>query len=380
MKRRFAFIMMLVLVFMLFTGCGKKDTTSVSSIPDYTPVPTMTPSPVPTEDVDEDEAEEMKEETDVSEKKVKADIITKTVKKYKEEVINIDELEGVDNFTIEGKDTILCHDSNISGSNTFSLYEKKGKGKWKKTENKVIAEFVNKYRIQVTKMREYLTTSFDETILMGDDYVIYKIDEEGNEITSAKMSKMFGKGTFEIHDWYWYKGNKVIMYVSHFETDGSLKKKQCVLVDIDRQKIVKRYSQSFQMRLVSDGKIYADQMDQNIVTTILVIDPESGKTVEKISASEIRKTAIHRTDWDEENDDYCRNAEFSYGVCDGEIYVKYLTGIYRYNRKAEKWEQLLKENKNYIMGKCNPVVFRVADENHFYLMGKKGFYLYSCEK
>ena len=121
-------------------------------------------------------------------------------------------------------------------------------------------------------------------------------------------------------------------------------------------------------------------MDQNIVTTILVIDPESGKTVEKISASEIRKTAIHRTDWDEENDDYCRNAEFSYGVCDGEIYVKYLTGIYRYNRKAEKWEQLLKENKNYIMGKCNPVVFRVADENHFYLMGKKGFYLYSCEK
>ena len=100
MKRRFAFIMTLVLVFMLFTGCGKKDTTSVSSIPDYTPVPTMTPSPVPTEDVDEDEAEEMKEETDVSEKKVKADIITKTVKKYKEEVINIDELEGVDNFTI----------------------------------------------------------------------------------------------------------------------------------------------------------------------------------------------------------------------------------------------------------------------------------------
>ena len=27
-----------------------------------------------------------------------------------------------------------------------------------------------------------------------------------------------------------------------------------------------------------------------------------------------------------------------------------------------------------------PADFRVADENHFYLMGKKGFYLYSCEK
>lgn len=132
MKRRVIFIIMSVLVCMLFTGCGKEDSTTVSNIPDYTPVPTMTPSPVPTEDVNEDEAEETKEETDVSEKKVKADIITKTVKKYKEEVINIDELEGVDNFTIEEKDTILCHDSNISGSNTFSIYEKKGKGKLEK--------------------------------------------------------------------------------------------------------------------------------------------------------------------------------------------------------------------------------------------------------
>ena len=342
-------------------------------------MPTSSPSPQPTDDASEEETEEEEEKASKKTKKVKTNIVTKTVKKYTEEVINIDKLEGVDNFTLSGKDTILCYDGNASGSNTFSTYEKKGKGNWKKSENKTIAAFVDGYHVQVTKMRKYLVTAFDETILMGDDYVIYKIDEEGNEIASAKMTKMFGKGTFEIHDWYWYKGNKVIMNVSHYEVSGTLKKKQCCLVDIDRQKIVKRYSQNWDMRLVQDGKIIGDQRDQNILTNILVIDPETGKIEKKISASEIRKTAIDRTDWDDENDDYYRNAEFSYAIYEGQIYVKYLTGIYRYDEKSEKWQQLLKETKKFTMGKCNPVVFRVADENHFYIMGKKGFYLYSCD-
>ena len=371
----------LILLFCLLalTACKEKETEPVSEIPYYTPVPTTPPTPQPTDDApDKETGKKEEEKASKKKKKIKTNIITKTVKKYTEEVINIDKLEDVDNFTLSGKGTILCYDSNASDSNTFSTYEKKGKGNWKKTENKTIAAFIEGYGVQVTEMRKYLVTAFDETILMGDDNVIYKIDEEGNEIASAKMTKMFGKGTFEIHDWYWYKGNKVIMNISHYGTDGALKKKQCCLVDIDRQKIVKRYSQSWDLRLVQDGKIIGDQMDQNILTNILVIDPGTGKIEKKISASEIRKTAIDRTDWDDENDDYYRNAAFSYAVCEGQIYVKYLTGIYRYDEKSEKWQQLLKETKKFTMGKCNTTVFRVADENHFYLMGKKGFYLYSC--
>ncbi len=366
---------LVICVALLLCGCGEQKTDTTSAIPNYTPVPTW--SPAPSNEAEATSEPEATAAAKTGQNKV-SDLVTKTVKKYEEETIDMEGLEGVDNFTLAKDNTLRCHDSNASGSNTFSLYEKKGNGAWKKSANQIIANFVNKYRVQVTKMKDYLVTAFDETILMADDNVIYKIDEEGNTIADAKMEKMFGKGTFEIHDWYWYKGNKVIANLSYYDKAGTLKEKVCCLIDIDRQKIVKRYSQSWEMRLVADGKIYGDQVDQNLITTILVVNPEDGKVEQKIPASVIRKTAQDRTEWNKAGDDYYRNQAFAYALCDGELYVKYMTGVFRYDADSQKWQQLLKESKKYKMGQCDPVTFAVADENHFYMMGEAGFYRYSA--
>lgn len=387
MKKNVKKLLALTLACLFLGGCGEK-ADETAALPAYTPVPAQTAIPL-NENKDVDHAKKMdegsgKEETD--QKKDQKDdngktrkvssVNTKTGKDYKEEKIDVSVLEGVENFTIRENGEIVCHDDNSSGNNYFSVYTLKDDKTWKVEENEVIANFVEKYHVQVTKMKQFLVTDYDETIFMGDDQVIYKADEEGNIIADAKMKKLFGKGRYEINDWYWYKGCKVILNYSKYDEDDRLREQKCAQVDIDANKVVKKYDSKFEARLVKDGKIYGDIAEQNVVTNIVVYDAETGKLTDKISATGVRKTAIDRNDWDDDRNDYCRNADMEYDVYKNNIYIKYLTGVYRYDAKKKKWDLLMKESKKTTMLKCSPCTFRILDENHLYMMGKKGFYLY----
>ena len=93
---------LVICVALLLCGCGEQKTDTTSAIPNYTPVPTW--SPAPSNEAEATSEPEATAAAKTGQNKV-SDLVTKTVKKYEEETIDMEGLEGVDNFTL-AKDKI----------------------------------------------------------------------------------------------------------------------------------------------------------------------------------------------------------------------------------------------------------------------------------
>lgn len=361
-------VVSIILSMLLLIGCGGTEE-KVVEIHEYTPVPTAAAT-VPVETVTPTKKPEK------TSKEEESKIETKTTKKYSQNLIDISQLKNVESFYVSPEGKLTCIDNNVDGSNEFYIYELNADGTWKQSENKAVSSFVNKYHVKIGKQNSTIRTKYDETFILGKDNVIYKIKEDGDKIASADLIEIFGKGSYTVDKWYWYKGNQIVMQLNHFDKKGMLVKKFCCLFDVDRGECLKTFKSEWNLRLVKDERMFMDSMDYSVNTTIYEIDPEEGMVVEQINAAPLRKVAQSRKDWDKAADAYCRVQPFSYDLYEGNLYVKYLTGIYRFNGEIKKWEQVLKESKKFAVGKINNTLFYILDEQHMYIMGGKKLYEY----
>lgn len=163
-------------------------------------------------------------------------------------------------------------------------------------------------------------------------------------------------------------------YRAHFvrwETEDNAK---AFLVDLKTRKVVKKFDRSIHGNY-SAGKIYYFNNSANLME---IINPETGETEELLDLSNVYNAGGYGVKYMAYNDvmnciEHIDFAKCDYPVkCsinDGEVYFSYYSGVYYYNKKEQKLEQIVDGTKQELFREMQGSIAVDKDGEHIYMLG-----------
>ncbi len=144
------------------------------------------------------------------------------------------------------------------------------------------------------------------------------------------------------------------------------------LVSMKTKKVVKKFNKKYTQLLGATKKylyVKSGTLEEKN-ETIYKVNIKTKKECGKIEMQSLRDQAANRQEKDEDGSlGYARDYSFTFCVYKGKVYVKYLTGVYRWNEKKASLDMIIEGSKNFQAGLLDSAQMVFTDKNTLFITG-----------
>jgi hypothetical protein len=297
-----------------------------------------------------------------------AAVYNRTAKSHTEKDILKKTKKDISSFYVTDKHELRGFTNGTDGVQT--VYKWTGKT-WKDADKDPLRDFT--YGVNKKKFSGYTTPSVNSkgtAYYIGSKTTVYKYNKKGKVTAKVNLKKklQLNASSRYINQTVWLK--KDLVAVDTWQMGG--KSAGIYLVDLKKKKLVRSYSKTYTDLMAGRGAyIYLSSGDATQGTeTIHKVNAVTGKCVRKLKTKELRALGSECT---EEDDDFglLRDAPLIACVYDGNFYVKYITGVYRWNVKKSRLDQIIDGSGNFGAGKLYRGMMQFTTKNKLYIIGYK---------
>lgn len=291
---------------------------------------------------------------------------TKTVSNHKQKnMMEKMKADTIWNFYVTAKGEIRAFTSGEDG--VQSVYTWTGK-KWKRADKDPLSDFT--YRVNKKKFTGYsapVVNKKGSAYYIYNNTDIYKYNKKGKILVHMDLRKLSKiKPEKQISDMIWLKKDFVVVQTT--QPSGGI-----YLIDLKKKKVKQSYSKQYvNLRGGYDNYIYLESGTASEKTeTISKVNAVTGKCVKKIETKNLRALG---DDCTEEDMDYGLLKDVSLTSCvyHKKLYVKYVTGVYCWNEKKSRFDQIIDGSKDFGAGKLYSSAMQFASKSTLYVLGYSG--------
>jgi hypothetical protein len=293
---------------------------------------------------------------------------TKTVKNHKEkDILKKLKKDTICSFYVTAKKELRAFTAGEDG--VPAVYKWTGK-EWKDADNDPLRDFT--YNVNKKNFTGYTAPSVNKkgtAYYIANKTKIYKYNQKGKVLAQVNLKKKLKLNATRkyISQIIWLKADWVA--INTWQMGGT--SAGIYVVDLKKKKTV-QLPLKYTALMAGNGKyIYLKTGDASAETEqINKVNAITGKCVKKIKTANLR---ILGADCMIEDEDYglLKNTSLSACVNAGKLYVKYLTGVYVWNEKKSRFDQIVDGSKNFGAGKLYGGIMQFTDKNKLYIMGNK---------